>query len=186
MDLNLQQVTELNKSLTDQEKHFNTLCGEYRKLASVWLLATFSAIGFALSQKQNLPMPPELFIALIGYAGIMGMLALWNMDIGVYHRLLDACFTEGLKLEEQYPALPQVRHNMMKLHAGRGVQPRVNWFYGLPAMLLLIISTWHMQLYLQLEGWKIWALWLGTIFMYSAFSFYIRNESTVNLRKKLK
>lgn len=185
-DLNLQQVAELNKSLTDQEKHFNQLCGEYRKLASVWLLATFSAIGFALTKKEILPFSSDLFMALLCYAGILGMLMLWNMDIGVYHRLLDACFSEGLKLEEQYPQLPQVRHNMMKLHAGRGVQPRVNWFYNLPTLLLLVVATWYMHRFLDIDDWQPWLLWLGTFFMYSAFSYYIRNESTVNLRRKLK
>jgi len=36
-----------------------------------------------------------------------------TLDLLVYHRLLDACFIEGLFLEDRYPLLPPLRHNMM-------------------------------------------------------------------------
>lgn len=179
-----QEIIAFNNSLTEQEKHFNTLCTEYRKFASGWLLATFSGAGFVLTNANSLPYPQELLIALLGYAGSVGMVTLWNIDIGLYHRLLDAAFTEGLKLEESYPQLPQTRHNMVKLQGGRGIQPRVSWFYSLPIFILLFIATWNLDVYLGISGWTAWGLWLGTFFVYSAFSSYIRNDNTLNFRKR--
>jgi hypothetical protein len=35
-----------------------------------------------------------------------------RLGLLVYHRLLDACFIEGLFLEERYPWLPPLRHNI--------------------------------------------------------------------------
>lgn len=179
-----QEIIAANNTLTDQEKHFNTLCTEYRKFASGWLLATFSGAGFVLTNANSLPYPQELLIALLGYAGSVGMVTLWNIDIGLYHRLLDAAFTEGLKLEENYPQLPQTRHNMVKLQGGRGIQPRVSWFYSLPIFILLFIATWNLDVYLGISGWAAWGLWLGTFFVYSAFSSYIRNDNTLNFRRR--
>jgi hypothetical protein len=91
---------------------------------------------------------------------------------------LDAAFAEGLKLEDANPEFTQVRHNMMKLHGGRGVQPRINWFYGLPCFILLIIACYSVQKSNDFGTLKNILLWLTHFFVYGLFSYYVRKEST--------
>ena len=126
------------------ERHFNTLQQTYRALTSTWLLASIGAAGFILeklrdSTPQNSLSPAFILIALsgIGVAGGVGILLLWNLDLLVYQRLLDANFVEGIKLENEFPWLPPVRSNMMRVHKNRGIMPKVVWFYSASSSVLL-------------------------------------------------
>src|SRR5262245_830160 len=85
--------------IAEQERHFNNLQSKYRVLASAWLLASLSGIGFVIKELTRPTDSPYLLIAAIAAAGGTGIYLLWVVDILVYHRLLDACFVEGLKLE---------------------------------------------------------------------------------------
>jgi hypothetical protein len=112
------------------ERHFNEIQARYRALASTWLLATFAGIGFVLSAESfDLPVPRLFVVAGIALAGTVGLVLLWNLDVRVYHRLLDAYFWEGLRLESRNPWVPQVRQRMLDFTNDRGVLPRVNVFY---------------------------------------------------------
>lgn len=146
------------------ERHFNDLQTRYRALASTWLLASFTAAGFILSQSSlDIPIDRLIMIAGIGIAASIGILLLWNLDLKVYHQLLSAGFAEGCRLEQTYPWLPQVRTGMRKRVGERGVLPRVIWFYicgnsivltmsgialgfwayrfGVPALILTVVVT---------------------------------------------
>lgn len=178
--MEIQQILDLNRQISDSEKHFNNLQNEYRKIGSGWLLATFAAIGFALTQKSSLPLDPVLFIMLICYAGAIGMVLLWNMDLSVYQKLLDANFKEGLALEKQHPWVPQIRHNMLEFHGNRGVLPRVIWFYSMPILVLIIVASYQLTLYYQESSlfFKV-TIWVLNFLLYSMFSYFSRHESRV-------
>lgn len=121
---------DILKELSASERHFNALEAEYRKLASVWLLAGFAGIGFILQTNPTMAIPQELAIAGIGLAASVGIYLLWIVDLLVYHRLLDACFTEAKKIEARHAELPQVRSSMGRsLRGGRVVTTRLRWFY---------------------------------------------------------
>lgn len=123
------------------ERHFNELESRYRNLASTWLLAVFAGFGFIITKEPiGVPFDRLLAITGIGIVGSIGIMLIWNLDLMVYHKLLTAVFEEGLDLEDNYPWLPQVRHNMMELHKGEGVEPRVVWFYLAGNSILLTIS----------------------------------------------
>jgi len=178
--MEVQQILDLNKQITDSEKHFNNMQNEYRKIGSGWLLATFAGIGFALTQKAALPFHPLLFIALICYAGAIGMIMLWNMDLSVYQKLLDANFKEGLLLEKQHPWIPQIRHNMLEFHGNRGVLPRVIWFYSMPVMVLIAVAAYQLTLFYSESGFFFKAgIWVISFLLYSSFSYFSRHESRV-------
>jgi hypothetical protein len=136
-----------------QEQHFNNLQTRYRNMSSVWLLATFGAIGFVVSKKLSISIDTKLLIAGISTAGCIGILLLWVIDLLVYHRLLDSCFVEGLILEKKYTWLPQIRSNMMKTQKGQGVLFRVVVFYLGPATLLVIVSGGALSLWLIQQHW---------------------------------
>jgi len=121
-------------------------------MASTWLLATFVGIGFIISEPIDISFDRLLAITGIGIAGSIGIMFLWNLDLMVYHKLLNAVFIEGLKLEEKYKWLPPVRTNMMSLHGRKGAESRVAWFYVGGVSILLIVSGLALALWLQKFG----------------------------------
>ena len=135
-----------------QERHFNGLQTGYRNMASGWLLATFGAMGFVLTQKIDIGLDRELIIALIALAGGTGIALLWVLDLLVYHHLLDACFIEGLILERRYAWLPPFRSNMMAMEAGSGVLARVIAFYLVPVAVMLCLAGAALALWLYHAG----------------------------------
>ncbi|TCD10395.1 hypothetical protein EZ449_08570 [Pedobacter frigidisoli] len=173
-----QQVLDLNKQLLESENHFNNLQSEYRKIASGWLLASFAGIGFALTNAKILPIDQNIFLAFICYGASLGLILLWNMDLSVYQKLLDANFKEGLKLEQEYSWLPQVRHNMLAYHGNSGVLKRVIWFYSMPILVFVTIAAYLITVYYADKSMFIKALiWFLHLFVYSLFSYFVRNET---------
>ena len=54
------RVWRIVEEIGREERHFNDLQSRYRNMASVWLLATFSAVGFVISRPISLEIPAEL------------------------------------------------------------------------------------------------------------------------------
>ncbi len=123
-----QALTELSR-LTSSEQHFDEMKSGCRVLASTWLLATFGAMGFSLTQTLHAALPTEVVTLALGVAGAIGIFLLWILDLLVYHRLLDASFTEALKLETAFPQVPQVRHGMVASQPGGQTPLYEEWFY---------------------------------------------------------
>lgn len=145
-----ERVWKIVSEIFVEERHFNDLQSRYRTMASTWLLASFSAIGFVISKVIHIGIPRELLTSGIAVAGLIGIMLLWILDLLVYHRLLDSCFIEGLILEEKYSWLPPFRHNMMATMKGEGVLFRVVGFYiGMVTILVLVaggsLSLWFTQ-----------------------------------------
>jgi hypothetical protein len=113
--------------------------GQCRALASTWLLATFGALGFILSSTLSTAVPREVIALALGIAGAIGIFLLWILDLLVYHRLLDASFTEALKLEARFPQLPQVRRCMVNSQPNGQTPFYEKWFYigGIAAPVLI-------------------------------------------------
>jgi hypothetical protein len=130
-----------------QERHFNGIESEYRKMASTWLLATFGAMGFSLTQNFQIAIDREVLLAGVAVAGCVGILLLWTIDLLVYHRLLDSCFAEGHKLELRYRWLPPVRVDMMDTQDREGVLTRVVLFYLAPVAFLLLVAGGALSLW---------------------------------------
>ena len=106
------------KELRAGEQHFNEMKSSCRTLASSWLLASFGAMGFLLTQNISAGLPVEVLILCVGLAGSTGLLLLWVLDLLVYHRLLDAYFVEAREIERAHPGLPQVRGRMIESQPG--------------------------------------------------------------------
>jgi hypothetical protein len=150
-----ERVWKVAQEIGVQERHFNGLQTGYRNMASVWLLATFSGLGFAISQKLEVTVQREFLIIVIAIAGGVGIALLWVLDLLVYHRLLDSCFIEGLILEERYSWLPAFRSNMMTTQNKQGVVFRTVGFYLAPIVLLILISTAALEVLCIREKWLI-------------------------------
>ncbi len=124
----------------EQERHFNTLQGAYRGLASSWLLAMFAGIGFIL-EKSGIE-PKHVLVAISGACVACGIGLLWMLDIMVYHRLLLAAFVAGEELEKAYPWLPQVRKHMRGGGKHDAARRCSTWFYiGLAFVAVLVCAV---------------------------------------------
>lgn len=134
--------------LGEQERHFNQLQAGYRVTASGWLLASLGAMGFVTISHSDTAMI-SILVCGIGAAGAVGIYLLWVVDILVYHRLLDACFVEGLKLERVVSGIPPTRHNMMRMLSSRGVLFRIVGYYLGPIVLLTLLSGGGLVIYLR-------------------------------------
>ena len=146
-----------------EERHFNSLQADYRKLASTWLLAAFAAMGFTISTAElALPINRLLLVCAIGVAAAIGLALLWIIDILVYHRLLLACFEEGQALEDEHRFLPRVRNHMAyKTQHGARVAPSVVLFYAVAIGVSLTISGGAFWLWLLAQSTVLAALGAG-------------------------
>lgn len=149
---NQDSLWTLFQFIGEEERHFNDLQAKYRTLASAWLLASLSAIGFVVSRTVSVGVPTELLVAGIAAAGAVGIHLLWVVDILVYHRLLDSCFVEGLKLESRCREMPPFRHNMMRTQQQEGVLFRVVGFYMGPVVLLVLLTGVALVLWFRNES----------------------------------
>jgi len=141
-DLSFDQLMEIYNHIGEEERHFNGLELEYRKLASHWLLVTLGAIGFVLSKKEVVPINIWVLVIGICIAASVGILVIWFLDMKVYHELLHAAFREGVRLEKEFPKLlPQIRNNMVKSQLGGDIIKRVMLYYFFSILLLASIAN---------------------------------------------
>ena len=130
------EIATLYSEISSAQQKFNELQASYRRLASVWLLATFSAVGYMWTNATPEGMNPLVFIGAILVLSGIGNLLLWILDVGVYQNLLRAYFIEGLSLEKSYK-LPQVHHQMNNVFKGKGVAAPLSLFYAIPSSSLI-------------------------------------------------
>jgi len=141
-DLDFNQLMEIYNHVGEEERHFNSLEVEYRKLASQWLLVSLGAIGFILTKQELVHLNQWVLVTGVCLAASIGILVLWLLDLKVYHELLHSAFKEGVKLEDEFPLLlPQIRNNMVNSLRGGDIIKKVILFYFFSILLLLVIAN---------------------------------------------
>ena len=141
----------------ESERHFNNIQAKYRLLASTWLLASFAGIGFVLKDLGTAS-EKDLLLFAITAGGSFGVVLIWILDILGYHRLLGAYFLEGLRIEQENPELPQIRHQMLKLGTVGG---KVQLFYFICAIspvsmgVVLLLRSSIMKEFNSPPVWKL-------------------------------
>ena len=140
--LSFDQLMKIYDHIGDEERHFNTLELEYRKLTSQWLLVSLGAIGFVLTKPEVVPVNTWALVIAICLAASLGILVIWFLDLKVYHELLHAAFREGVRLEKEFPQLlPQIRNNMVSSQTGGDIIKRVVLYYFFSIALLFLIAN---------------------------------------------
>jgi hypothetical protein len=149
---------EAYRHIREFEADYDRAQGAIRRIASVWILAGFGALGviiqLALQQPgtNTLPPSPFMYSTLIGAAAIIGLYLLWYVDQNVYQRLLHTVFVYGLALEHTNPDLPQIRTSLYA--ANLNISQKLGRFYKIPIFVFYIIVIgsiffWLTQLRLQ-------------------------------------
>lgn len=75
-DLSFEQLIQVYVLIGEEERHFNKLELEYRKLASQWLLVSLGAIGFVITKENTVPVNIWLLVIAICIASSIGILIL--------------------------------------------------------------------------------------------------------------
>lgn len=154
VDLSFEQLMEVYNHIAEEERHFNNLEMEYRKLASKWLLVSLGAIGFILSKQELVPINIWILVIGICIAASVGILVLWLLDMKVYHELLHSAFKEGILLENEFPQiLPQIRNNMVKSLKGGTVITKVILYYFFSILLLILIANISVWMFISTSLW---------------------------------
>jgi hypothetical protein len=143
-------ILDLYKEIAVNERHFNEIEAKYRFLASAWALAMLGGLGFLATIKDGhfLSLSKEAIAAGIGFLGAIGISVVWNLDVRVYHQLLDAQFVEGLELERQHSWLPRGRLKMFSNYVGGignhesvRILPHIRMFYCATILVSLAIGV---------------------------------------------
>lgn len=94
-------------ALLDQfEAHLDTIIKRYKVMTMTLLLATGAAIGFSFSSElKDLPINKLIMTGAISILGVIGISAIWYLDIQVFHKFWGAFFIEELKMEKEHPFL---------------------------------------------------------------------------------
>lgn len=130
------------------ERDLGATQSRYRTVALAWLAGTaLGALQILTSPGLALDLHPLLLLTAVGAVGALGLILMWNLDLMVSNRLLDAVLIEGLRLEQRHDHLPAVRTNMMALYGGRGVLERVWAFYAVSVSATVMLSG------LSMTGW---------------------------------
>jgi hypothetical protein len=143
-EMEFDEVVQLYNHIAEEERHFNSMELDYRKLASQWLLVTFSAVGIILGNNFVIPnglLPSDLII-IISMLSSIGIFVIFIVDIKAYHGLLHEAFKQGIALEMKYnQKLPPIRINMLIAAKDGDI---VNWvvlFYFFSISSLFVISN---------------------------------------------
>lgn len=145
-------ILEIYKELGTHERHFNTIQGVYRGLASTWFLACFAAIGFIYSKdnKFEIPFNTELVASLTATVVSSGIFLFWLLDVVVYHRLLLAVISTTKNFEmKNSDTLPSLRSEMEGETKCFYVRKAISIYYFVQILILVITA-----LLLLIKGWS--------------------------------
>lgn len=141
-----QHVWPIMQELGAAERHFNTIQGAYRTMASTWLLAALGGVGFIYSTTTfTADFSRDLIAGSIAAVAALGVALLWMLDVIVYHELLIAGYYEAQRLETTYEWLPRIR-GWRRAGDSREkewpVRKKVSLFYlGTMALLFLVAGA---------------------------------------------
>lgn len=131
----------LHIHLNQFELHLDSITNKYKTISLFWLLATYVAIGFLFSvESKNLQVNNFVTVSTVCLFGIIGISALWYIDIHTLHKFWGAFFVEGVKMEDKYKYLLKMGDLSLSLDTVRSrIRGHENCYIF--ANLLLTISA---------------------------------------------
>lgn len=150
--------------------HYNLVKIKYKLLALMWLLGTFVGFGYIISGKESvLPINYLLTITILSLFSSVGIFLLGFFDVGIYHRFVEAIFTEILKIEENIHDLSKACTNITHLLNYKHIGPVLfdSLYYISFTFILLIMGAVSLHFYLvQNEvSYNSWIIVLYTLFV---------------------
>jgi len=92
----------LYSKLNSYEYHYNSIKVRYKLLSLTWLIAAFIGYGYLISGEEvGLPFSSFAGIAILSLLASVGIGLLCFLDIGIYHRFIEAIYNEHIRLEKK-------------------------------------------------------------------------------------
>lgn len=143
-------------------QHSNRIQLTYKTITSMWVIATFIGAGYALSTHEvNLPVHSLIVVAMLCLASSLVIILIWYLDLIVQEKNIASAVQTGIELEENNPWLPQVYHNVKKLHYLVGYILMKSVFYIGILMIQLLAITASVGFYLYLIKSLFWPVISG-------------------------
>jgi len=159
---------EIIKTITQAEHHFNDLCFKIRALASTWLLATFAGVGFFLSKSIQIKLEIEHLLVILCWAGSIGIIVLWILDLQIYQKLLNAWFDAREPIEIRNKDFPQIRENIKATQPKGRASNLIKTYY-----IALCAAPLGFSIYFCLYRKLPYILTIISIFLFICFVFII-------------
>jgi hypothetical protein len=124
------------------ETHLDTIIKQYKVMSITLLAATIAAIGFSFSgELQDLHVNKLIMASVVCVFGMIGLNALWYIDIQVFHKFWGSFFVEEVKMEEKHPFLVEIGDIAVSLD---NIKARLvgdgNWYIFINIILIAIIA----------------------------------------------
>lgn len=123
------------------ESHIDGIIKRFKTMTMTVLLAIGAAVGFSFSSGlQEFPINKLIMSGTIAIVGIIGIVAVWYIDIQVMHKFWGAFFVEAIKMEKKYPFLIETKSNPISLDTIRSQLLGESNFYIFLNLILFSIS----------------------------------------------
>ena len=131
----------LHTLLCQFESHLDSIIKKFKTMTITILLATGAAVGFSFSAElKDLPINKLLMSGTISMLGMLGISAIWYLDIHVIHKFWGVFFIEKIKMEKKYSFLNDVENDFISLETIRSQLFGEGNFYISLNIILTIIS----------------------------------------------
>ncbi|WP_409897977.1 hypothetical protein [Hyphomonas sp.] len=113
-----EQLLEYWKQAISTQMHFNDLCVRSRQLGLTFVVAALGLNVVLLSEYPDarilIGCVNTHISALIMFIAAGAVLAVWHLDLGVYHKMLrgSVAFAEELDKSVMLPLIPNLKHGM--------------------------------------------------------------------------
>ncbi|MEL6197214.1 MAG: hypothetical protein AAFT19_05170 [Pseudomonadota bacterium] len=124
------------------EGDFDKAQAEFRRAAAIWVIGTFSALGYIVvpaSGDIEMNRLASSFV-LLGAIGNLGFFALWWVDQFTYQRLLHSIFVYGLFVEWTNRERAMLRPRAALFARNRNISGKLSAFYLVPMAALFAIQ----------------------------------------------
>src|SRR5262249_8948372 len=131
-------INSLHALIVQFESHLDTIIKRYKIMSITYLAATGAAIGFLFSgELKEFPVNKLIMATIVCLFGMIGLIAIWYLDIQVFHKFWGSFFVEEVRMEEKHPFLADVADVAVSLD---NIRARLigdgNWYIFLNTILI--------------------------------------------------
>jgi hypothetical protein len=174
-------INNLHSLILQFQAHLDIIIKRYKVMSITLVAATIAAVGFSFSSElSNVPVNKLVIACIICIFGLIGVCAIWHLDIQVFHKFWGSFFVEEINMEESHAFLVDVGDIDISLD---NIKARLtgdgNWYIFLNIVLLAVIAT------ILSFIWKSFLIKCSIFFLAGILAFCIANYMILTSRKLL-
>lgn len=132
-------INSLHALIVQFQAHLDTIIKQYKIMSITLVAATIAAVGFSFSgELKDVQVNKLIMAGVVCIFGMIGLAAIWYLDVQVFHKFWGSFFAEEVKMEEEHSFLVDVGDVAVSLD---NIKSRLigdgNWYI----FLNIILST---------------------------------------------